>query len=47
MSTRPLIRTDIASMIRDYREFDRAVGLAYEFYRKYPQETLDSRDFGS
>ena len=27
-------------MIHDYREFDRAVGLAYEFYRKYPRETL-------
>jgi alkaline phosphatase len=33
-------QTDIASMIRDYREFDRAVGLAYEFYKKYPRETL-------
>ena len=32
--------TDIASVIHDYREFDRAVGLAYEFYRKYPRETL-------
>ena len=32
--------TDIASMIHDYREFDRAVGLAYEFYRNHPQETL-------
>jgi len=31
---------DIASVIHDYREFDRAVGLAYEFYRKYPKETL-------
>jgi len=31
---------DIASVIHDYREFDRAVGLAYEFYRKYPRETL-------
>jgi alkaline phosphatase len=31
---------DIASVIRDYREFDRAVGLAYEFYKKYPRETL-------
>jgi alkaline phosphatase len=31
---------DVASMIRDYREFDRAVGLAYEFYKKYPRETL-------
>jgi alkaline phosphatase len=27
-------------MIHDYREFDRAVGVAYEFYRKYPRETL-------
>jgi alkaline phosphatase len=32
--------SDIASVIRDYREFDRAVGLAFEFYRKYPRETL-------
>jgi alkaline phosphatase len=32
--------SDIASLIHDYREFDRAVGLAYEFYRKYPRETL-------
>jgi len=32
--------SDIASLIQDYREFDRAVGLAYEFYRKYPRETL-------
>lgn len=32
--------TDIASLIHDYRELDRAVGLAYEFYRKYPRETL-------
>ena len=32
--------TDIASIIHDYREFDRAVGLAYDFYRKYPRETL-------
>ncbi|MGZ8467516.1 MAG: alkaline phosphatase [Candidatus Binatia bacterium] len=31
---------DIAAVIHDYREFDRAVGLAYEFYRKYPRETL-------
>jgi alkaline phosphatase len=30
----------ITSVIHDYREFDRAVGLAYEFYRKYPSETL-------
>ena len=32
--------SDVASMIQDYREFDRAVGIAYEFYRKYPRETL-------
>jgi alkaline phosphatase len=32
--------SDIASVIHDYREFDRAVGLAYEFYQKYPRETL-------
>jgi len=32
--------SDIAALVRDYREFDRAVGLAYEFYRKYPRETL-------
>lgn len=31
---------DIASVIHDYREVDRAVGLAYEFYKKYPRETL-------
>ncbi|MBI2985611.1 MAG: alkaline phosphatase [Deltaproteobacteria bacterium] len=32
--------TDIASLIHAYREFDRAVGLAYEFYKKHPAETL-------
>jgi len=32
--------TDVASVIHEYREFDRAVELAYEFYRKYPRETL-------
>lgn len=32
--------SDVASVIRDYREFDRAVGLAYDFYRKHPRETL-------
>ena len=32
--------TDIASIIHDFREFDRAVGLAYEFYKKHPRETL-------
>jgi alkaline phosphatase len=32
--------TDVASLVRDFREFDRAVGLAYEFYRAHPAETL-------
>ena len=32
--------SDITSVIHDYREFDRAVGLAYDFYRKYPRDTL-------
>ncbi len=32
--------TDVASVIQAYREFDRAVGRAYEFYRKHPRETL-------
>jgi alkaline phosphatase len=32
--------SDVASVIHDYREFDRAIGLAYEFYRSHPQETL-------
>jgi alkaline phosphatase len=32
--------SDVASVIHDYREFDRAIGLAYDFYRKYPRETL-------
>jgi len=32
--------TDVASVIHAYREFDRAVGLAYDFYRKHPDETL-------
>lgn len=32
--------SDITSVIHDYREFDRAVALAYDFYRKYPRETL-------
>jgi alkaline phosphatase len=32
--------SDIASVVHDYREFDRAVGLAYDFYRKYPRDTL-------
>lgn len=32
--------TDLAALIHAYREFDRAVGLAYEFYKKHPAETL-------
>lgn len=32
--------SDVAALVRDYREFDRAVGLAYDFYRKHPDETL-------
>lgn len=32
--------TDVASVIHEYRELDRAVELAYEFYRSYPRETL-------
>ena len=32
--------TDVASVIHAYRDFDRAVALAYEFYRKHPRETL-------
>ena len=32
--------TDIASVIHAYRDFDRAVGFAYEFYRKHPRDTL-------
>jgi alkaline phosphatase len=32
--------SDVASLIHDYREFYRAVGLAYEFYRKHPHDTL-------
>lgn len=31
---------DAASVIHDLREFDRAVGLAYDFYKKHPAETL-------
>jgi alkaline phosphatase len=31
---------DVAAMIRDYREFDRAVALADDFYRKQPGEVL-------
>jgi len=32
--------SDITSVIHDFREFDQAVALAYEFYQKYPLETL-------
>ena len=32
--------TDVASVVHAYREFDRAVGLAYDFYQKHPRETL-------
>jgi len=32
--------SDAAALVRDYREFDRAVGLAYEFYQKHPKDTL-------
>jgi alkaline phosphatase len=32
--------TDVAALIQEYREFDRAVALAYEFYKRYPRETL-------
>ena len=33
-------RSDVASVIHALREFDRAVGLAYDFYLKHPRETL-------
>lgn len=32
--------SDVASLLRDYREFDRAIGLAYEFYKQHPRDTL-------
>ena len=32
--------SDVASLIHDLREFDRAVALAYDFYLKHPRETL-------
>jgi alkaline phosphatase len=32
--------TDVASMIHAYRDFDRAVALAYDFYLGHPRETL-------
>ena len=31
---------DIAALIHEMREFDRAVGLAYEFFKQRPKETL-------
>jgi len=33
-------RSDVTSLIHDLLEFDRAVGLAYDFYLKHPRETL-------
>jgi len=33
-------RSDVTSLIHALREFDRAVGLAYDFYLKHPRETL-------
>ena len=32
--------SDVAALIREVREFDRAVGLAYEFHKRHAQETL-------
>ena len=32
--------TDVASVIHALREFDRALGLAHEFYQRHPRETL-------
>ncbi len=32
--------SDVAALIREVREFDRAVGLAYEFHKRHEQETL-------
>jgi len=32
--------TDVASVIHSLREFDRAVALGYEFYRRHPADTL-------
>lgn len=32
--------TDVTSVIHAVREFDRAVGLAHEFYQRHPRETL-------
>jgi alkaline phosphatase len=33
-------RADAVSLVHDFIEFDRAVGLAYKFYRGHPTETL-------
>ncbi len=33
-------QSDVASLIHDLREFDGAVGHAYDFYLKHPRETL-------
>ncbi|HWP58540.1 MAG TPA: alkaline phosphatase [Candidatus Acidoferrales bacterium] len=32
--------SDLPSLIHELRDFDRAIGLAYDFYKKYPNETL-------
>ncbi|MFQ5684035.1 MAG: alkaline phosphatase [Candidatus Binatia bacterium] len=33
-------RNDVIPLIQDFREFDRAVGLAYKFYQKHSRQTL-------
>ena len=33
-------RNDVTSVIHELREFDRAVALAYQFYKRHPHETL-------
>lgn len=33
-------RSELVSLVRDFKELDRAVGLGYEFYRQYPDVTL-------
>lgn len=32
--------SNLAALVRDFKELDRAVGLAYEFYQQHPRETL-------
>ncbi len=32
--------SDVAALIREVREFDRAVDLAYEFHKRHAQKTL-------